>query len=112
MIAVDRVVARALRGFTVLLVGELIAVLVASATAVPPLLLLQGVAAAGFVVAARHLGNYTEAIIAATGAYVLTIPLAALGGAVPSPARLVGTLMVGAAIAALTHRLASDSRRT
>lgn len=110
MIATDRVVVGAIRGFTVLLVGELVAVLVASVVAVPTLLLLQVVAAAGFVLAARHLGSYVEAILAAAGAYGLTIPLSALGGAIPSPARVVGTLLVGAVVAALTHRLAGDGR--
>lgn len=111
VIATDRVVVGAVRGFTVLLVGELVAVLVASVVAVPTLLLLlQVVAAAGFVLAARHLGSYVEAILAAAGAYGLTIPLSALGGAIPSPARAVGTLLVAAVVAALTHRLAGHGR--
>jgi hypothetical protein len=88
--AMPDVVAGASRGFTILLVGELLVLLVAAF--VPGLAApgISAVAATAFVLGARRavrhaapgatLGNARRGALAALGAYGLTVPLAIMGG--------------------------------
>jgi hypothetical protein len=88
--AMPDVVAGASRGFTILLVGELLVLLVSSF--VPGLAApgISAVAATAFVLGARRavrhgapgdaLGNARRGALAALGAYGLTVPLAIMGG--------------------------------
>ncbi|WP_445548686.1 hypothetical protein, partial [Frankia sp. CiP1_Cm_nod2] len=84
------------RGFTVLVLGGLIAPAVATVSGALGVLILTGSAAAAFVAAALRQGTTTDGgrhgALAAVGAYLLVLPLVLLAQAGRNPAQISMTL--------------------
>ncbi|AEH09468.1 MULTISPECIES: PE-PGRS family protein [Protofrankia] len=102
------------RGFTVLVLGGLVAPAVATVSGALGALVLTGSAAAAFVVAALRQGTTTDGgrhgALAAVGAYLLVLPLVLLAQAGRNPAQISMTLAAAVIVGFVAGSVATRRR--